>query len=141
MYTFLISLFVLLSLLMIVVILLQAGKGQGLAGAIGGGMAGQSIFGGRGAGDFLSKATTYLAVGYMILALGLGFIYKGEVEETQKSLIQQRTEEQQSNEVESTLPVAPVEGQNAVPQTPPQAPQQTAPQNPNPGNNGNNNNQ
>jgi len=44
MYTFLIIMFVLLSLLMIVVILLQAGKGQGLAGAIGGGMAGQSMY-------------------------------------------------------------------------------------------------
>ena len=118
MYTFLIVLFVFISLLMVVVILLQAGKGQGLAGAIGGGMAGQSIFGGRGAGDFLSKTTSYLAVGYMILALGLGLIYKSEVEASQQSLIQQRMQEQQENQVESTLPMAPVEDE-LIPQSPP----------------------
>ena len=117
MYTFLIILFVFISLLMVVVILLQAGKGQGLAGAIGGGMVGQSMFGGRGAGDLLSKVTTYLAVGYMVLALGLGLIYKSEVETTQQSLIQQRMEQQQQNQVESTLPVAPVQD-DLIPQTP-----------------------
>lgn len=122
MYTFLIVLFVLMSLMMIVVILLQAGKGQGLAGAIGGGMAGQSIFGGRGAGDFLSKATSYLAVGYMVLALGLGLIYKSEVEATQQSLIQKRMEAQQQDQVESTLPVAPVSPEQTVPQTPAEQP-------------------
>ena len=127
MYTFLIVLFVLISLLMIVIILLQAGKGQGLAGAIGGGMAGQSIFGGRGAGDFLSKTTSYLAVGYMILALGLGLIYKSEVEASQQSLIQQRMQEQQENQVESTLPMAPVEDE-LIPQTPPAEDNNKAPE-------------
>jgi preprotein translocase subunit SecG len=109
MYTFLVVLFVLLSFLMIVVILLQAGKGKGLAGAIGGGSAGQAIFGGRGAGDFLSKATTYIATAYMLLALAIGLIYKSEAEETQKSLIQKRMEEQQSEQVASPLPLAPIE--------------------------------
>lgn len=109
MYTFLVVLFVLLSAIMIVVILLQAGKGQGLAGSIGGGMAGNAIFGGRGAGDFLSKTTTYVATAYMILALAIGLIYKSEAEETQKSLIQKRMEEQQSEQSASPLPLAPIE--------------------------------
>jgi preprotein translocase subunit SecG len=108
--------FVILSFLMVVVILLQAGKGQGLAGAIGGGMAGQSIFGGRGAGDFLSKTTTYLAAIYLVLALLIGMVYKSEADETQKSLIQKRTEEQQTLP-SSTLPVAPID-QMPAPETP-----------------------
>ncbi len=119
MYTFLVTLFVILSFSMIVIILLQAGKGQGLAGAIGGGMAGQSIFGGRGAADFLTKATTYLATAYMILALGIGLIYKSEAEETQKSLIQKKMEEQQANEQPSSLPVAIPSG-DAIPELPAQ---------------------
>ncbi len=119
MYTFLVTLFVILSFSMIVIILLQAGKGQGLAGAIGGGMAGQSIFGGRGAADFLTKATTYLATAYMILALGIGLIYKSEAEETQKSLIQKKMEEQQANEQPSSLPVA-IPGGDAIPELPAQ---------------------
>ncbi|MGD9897587.1 MAG: preprotein translocase subunit SecG [Calditrichaceae bacterium] len=107
MYTFLIILFVLLSFSMVVVILLQAGKGQGLAGSIGGGMGGSSVFGGRGAADFLSKSTTWIAAAYMILAILIGFLYKSEAETTQKSLIQQRVEEQQSLPA-SNIPVAPI---------------------------------
>ncbi len=109
MYTFLVILFVLLSFLMVVVILLQAGKGQGLSGSIGGGMAGQTMFGARGAADFLSKTTTYIAAGYMILAIIMGVLYKSESEEAQQSLIEQRMQEEQQSIPESTLPVAPLE--------------------------------
>ena len=122
MYTFLVTLFVILSFLMIVLILLQAGKGKGLAGAIGGGMAGQSMFGGRGAADFLTKATTYIATAYVVLALGIGLFYKSEAEETQKSLIQKKMEEQQANEQSSSLPVA-IPGNDVIPKTPVQQPQ------------------
>jgi len=107
MYTFLIIIFILLSLSMVVVILLQAGKGQGLAGSIGGGAMGGSIFGGRGAADFLSKATTWLAASYMIFAIIIGVIYKSEAETSQKSLIEQRVEEQGDLQ-ESNIPLAPI---------------------------------
>lgn len=115
MYTFLIILFILLSFAMVVVILLQAGKGQGLAGAIGGGAGGSSVFGGRGAADFLSKATTWLAAAYMIFAVLIGVLYKSEAEESQKSLIQQRMEEQ-SDLPESTVPLAPIEQPGTQPE-------------------------
>ena len=108
MYSLLIVLFVLACAAMILVILLQAGKGQGLAGAIGGGAGGSSIFGGRGAADFLSKATSWIAALYMIFAIIIGVIYKSEAEEAQKSLIQQRVEEQQSIPTPD-IPVAPIE--------------------------------
>ncbi|HGY54621.1 MAG TPA: preprotein translocase subunit SecG [Caldithrix abyssi] len=109
MYTFLIILFILISFAMVVVILLQAGKGQGLAGAIGGGAAGTSIFGGRGAADFLSKATTWLAALYMALAVLIGVLYKNEAQEAQQSLIQQRVQEQQNTLPETNVPLAPIE--------------------------------
>jgi len=115
MYTFLIILFILVSFTMVVVILLQAGKGQGLAGAIGGGAAGSSIFGGRGAADFLSKATTWLAVLYMGFAILIGVLYKNRAQEAQQSLIQQRVEDQQNALPESNVPLAPIEqNQNPV---------------------------
>ncbi|HHJ52237.1 MAG TPA: preprotein translocase subunit SecG [Caldithrix abyssi] len=107
MYTFLVILFVLISLIMVVVILLQAGKGQGLAGSIGGGMGGSSIFGGRGAADFLSKATAWVAALYMIFAIIIGIMYKTEAEEAQKSLIQKRAEQQQAQPLPN-IPIAPV---------------------------------
>jgi preprotein translocase subunit SecG len=112
MYTFLIIMFILLSITMVIVILLQAGKGQGLAGAIGGGMGGGSIFGGRGAADFLSKATTWIAALYMIVAILIGMFYKSEAEEAQKSLIERRVEQQESMPIPD-IPVAPMEDQGS----------------------------
>jgi preprotein translocase subunit SecG len=64
--------FVFVCAALIIVVLLQSGKGASLAGALGGGGGGQAVFGGRGAATFLSKLTTWLAALYMVLALLLG---------------------------------------------------------------------
>src|SRR5437667_3274365 len=56
---------------LIVSILLQSGKGGGLAGAFGAGSS-QTLFGGRGAATFLSRATTTLAVIFFLTSLTLG---------------------------------------------------------------------
>lgn len=107
MYTLLVILFILVSITMVIVILLQAGKGQGLAGSIGGGAGGSSIFGGRGAADFLSKATSWIAAMYIIFALAIGMLYKTEVESTQQSLIEKRAASQEQVE-QPNIPLAPV---------------------------------
>lgn len=112
MYTFLVIMFIIVSFAMVIVILLQAGKGQGLAGAIGGGAGGSSVFGGRGAADFLSKATTWAAILYMAFAVLIGVLYKSEADSAQQSLIQQRAQQQEAMPAPN-LPVAPVQ------QTPP----------------------
>ncbi len=56
MYVFLILIHLLVCIALIGVVLMQSGKGGGLAGGAFGGSA-QTVFGGRGATDFLSKAT------------------------------------------------------------------------------------
>jgi len=56
---------------LMVTILLQSGKGGGLAGAFGGGSS-QTLFGGRGAASFLSRASTILAVVFFVTSLTLG---------------------------------------------------------------------
>ena len=53
---------------LIVIVLFQADKGEGLAGAFGGG-ASSTVFGERGSGGFMSKLTTALAVVFMITSL------------------------------------------------------------------------
>jgi preprotein translocase subunit SecG len=55
-------------ILLVIVVLMQSAKGEGLAGAFGGGGTGLTgaVFGGRGAASFLSKATTILAVVFMV---------------------------------------------------------------------------
>jgi preprotein translocase subunit SecG len=66
----LITVHVLLCFLLIVVVLLQSGKAADLAGAFGG-SGSQTAFGPRGAATFLSKATTWCAVMFMVTTMSL----------------------------------------------------------------------
>jgi preprotein translocase subunit SecG len=59
-----------ISVLLVLGILLQSSKGGGLAG-IAGGMGSSTVFGGRGAASFLSKATTILATVFFLNCLGM----------------------------------------------------------------------
>ncbi len=59
------------SLVLILVVLLQTGKRADLAGAFGGGGS-QTAFGARGAATFLSKATTWSAIIFMLTSIILG---------------------------------------------------------------------
>ena len=63
--------YVLLCFLLIIVVLLQSGKAADLAGAFGG-AGSQTAFGPRGAATFLSKATTWCAIMFMITSIALG---------------------------------------------------------------------
>ncbi len=54
--------------LLIAVVLLQKSKGDGLSGAFGGGGALTASFGNRGAASLLSKATSVLAVLFMVVS-------------------------------------------------------------------------
>src|SRR2546427_11205421 len=65
-------LYVLVCLLLLLVILLQQGKGD-MAAAFGGGSS-QSAFGARAGATVLSKATTVLAVLFMLGALALAIM-------------------------------------------------------------------
>ena len=74
-FGFLLGVHLLVCISLVLVVLLQAGKGGGLAGAFGGmGGAGQQLFGGRGAATFLSKATTVLGVSFMTTSLLLALL-------------------------------------------------------------------
>tara|TARA_B100001142_G_C13750311_1_gene429124 strand:+ start:28 stop:375 length:348 start_codon:yes stop_codon:yes gene_type:complete len=70
---FLITLHAIISLLLIVVVLMQASQGGGLSG-LSGGQTTNAMFGGRSAGNALSKFTTYLAGIFMGLALLISLI-------------------------------------------------------------------
>jgi preprotein translocase subunit SecG len=57
---------------LILVVLLQQGKGAGMGLAFGG--ASSSVFGGAGAGNFFTKVTTWAAVVFMITSLSLAYL-------------------------------------------------------------------
>lgn len=64
---------VLVSLAIILVVLLQSGKGADIGAAFGGGSS-HTVFGGRGASTFLSKLTSGIAVAFMLTSLVLSIL-------------------------------------------------------------------
>lgn len=65
------TLYILVCVVLMIVILLQQGKGGDIANAFGGG-ASQAVFGARAGATLLTKVTTGLTAAFMILALTLG---------------------------------------------------------------------
>jgi preprotein translocase subunit SecG len=68
-YGLLIAFHVLVSMLLIVAVLLQPGRGGGGMGAVFGGGSSTSVFGGRGATTILSKATGVLTGVFFLLSI------------------------------------------------------------------------
>jgi len=91
---------VLISVGLVMVILMQAAKGGGLAGAFGG-IGSSAVFGGRQAATFLGKATIYLAVGFMLNCMILAVLSKTT---TQPRSV---TQEDINRSPAGTLPLAP----------------------------------
>jgi preprotein translocase subunit SecG len=70
-YTFLIILHILVCLVLILIVLLQAGKGANMGAAFGG--SSQTVFGSSGAGTFLGKLTAAIAIIFMLTSLTLTY--------------------------------------------------------------------
>ncbi|MGH9350234.1 MAG: preprotein translocase subunit SecG [Vicinamibacterales bacterium] len=73
MYYAIAALYVIICLVLMLVVLLQQGKGGDIAQAFGGGTS-QAAFGARSGATVLSRATTVCAVLFMVLALLLGIL-------------------------------------------------------------------
>ena len=69
----LIIIHVIVCVALIMIVLLQTGKGADMGAAFGGGSS-QSLFGSTGASTFLSKATTVAAVIFMVTSLALAYM-------------------------------------------------------------------
>jgi len=73
--TILLILLVLDAIALGALVLLQQGKGADIGAAFGSGSA-NAVFGGAGSASFLAKLTTWLALGFFALSLGLAFTAK-----------------------------------------------------------------
>jgi preprotein translocase subunit SecG len=79
MYFALLVLYVIVCLLLMLVILLQQGKGGDISAAFGGGGSGsQTAFGARAGASVLSRATTVLAILFVVGALTLGIMRQND---------------------------------------------------------------
>lgn len=104
----LLTIHILVCLLLIFVIMLQSGSAADLAGAFGG-AGSQTAFGPRGAATFLTKATTWCAIVFMMSSLAL-------------SLKRAPTMAQGTSILEQTMPSVPTKAKPAPVKVPPAAP-------------------
>ncbi len=86
--------FVPVCIVLTLIILLQDSKGEGLSSSAFGGAEMQSILGGHGAATFLSKLTTWVAVGFMVISLFLMRFY-GETGSTNLTPIDDESQQAQ----------------------------------------------
>jgi len=84
-FTILIILYVVVCIALVVIVLLQSGKGGGLTGIFGSGGGGQTIFGAR-AGDVMTKTTTVLAVCFMVFSLVLAILSANRTSSLEKEI-------------------------------------------------------
>ena len=117
---------VIVCIFLILVVLLQQGKGADWAGAFGGGGT-QTAFGARGAGTILSKATTAAAIIFMFTSLALAILISAPgtssvVREGAKPANLPATPQQPAQQ--QTAPATP-----AAPAAPPAQPAPATPQN------------
>ena len=73
-YVLLVIVHVAVCLALILVVLLQVGKGQSIGAAFGGAGSSQTFFGSRGPATFLSRLTTVSAALFMLTSLGLAYL-------------------------------------------------------------------
>ena len=73
--TFLMITNIILAIILIVLVLLQQGKGSDLGSAFGGGSS-NSLFGAVGPSNFLGKITTYIAALFLVVILGHAYFLK-----------------------------------------------------------------
>lgn len=104
----------LLAVAIVVLVLLQQGKGADMGAAFGGGSS-QSLFGARGSGNFLTRLTTVIAVSFFVTSLVLAYLYTREGE--QRSILEGPAVEQPAVEPGNDVPAGEAEDSD-IPETP-----------------------
>jgi preprotein translocase subunit SecG len=122
----LIIIHVIVCIALIMIVLLQTGKGADMGAAFGGG-SGQTLFGSTGASTFLTKATTAAAIIFMLTSLGLAYMSGDKTGDS--IMIDTKTPiEQQHAEPEKSLPVQePVQKEEATKTAPASEPEASQP--------------
>ncbi|MEE9499207.1 MAG: preprotein translocase subunit SecG [Nitrospinaceae bacterium] len=92
MHTFLTVLHVIVGFFLILVILLQAGKGAAIGASLGS-AGSQAMFGSSGAGNFLTKLTTGAAITFMVTSLSLSVFYSKMDQDSVITEVEETTEQ------------------------------------------------
>ncbi len=103
----------------VVLVLLQQGKGSDMGAAFGGGSS-QSLFGARGSANFLSRLTSVLVTLFFITSLVLAYLYtrQGEATSLVSGSVFEQTETRDASEIPDTEGMEEATGESDVPATP-----------------------
>lgn len=115
MYTIIVVFHILACMALILIVLLQTGKGAEMGAAFGG--ASQTLFGGSGGTTFLSKLTTGAAIAFMITCLGLTYLSAGP--RTKSVMEDVPIEKTEAPLLPDAKPIQPAPEQPAAPVTAP----------------------
>jgi preprotein translocase subunit SecG len=116
-YFVLVTLHIVICGLLIMVIMLQSGEAADLAGAFGG-AGSQTAFGPRGAATFLSKATTWCAIMFMLTSMALTMHQNSTSASTGSSVLQQFSKTSKQPAPAVPAPTAPASAPAPAPAAP-----------------------
>lgn len=121
----LITLHVIVCIALIIIVLLQAGKGAEIGASFGSGSS-QTVFGATGGKNFMSRLTTGAAVIFMLTSLTLAYFYG----QPGSSSVMPASVPTQAPQATAPAPIAPAPAEQAAPALAPaaeeKAPAQTA---------------
>lgn len=115
---------VLIAVVIIVLVLMQQGKGADMGAAFGGGSS-QSLFGARGSANFLSRTTSILVTLFFLTSMTLAYLYTAQSSSSSINVSSSVTDTQPLSP-ESDVPATPTPSEDAQPSsesdvpTPPQ---------------------
>ena len=117
--TVLLTVHVLISVVLIVLVMLQQGRGADAGAAFGSGGSG-TVFGAGGAGNFLSRSTAILATLFFVISLSLAYLGTQNVE--RRSVVERVGTITEQSETSSDVPVVPGAGSSQSTSDVPAAP-------------------
>jgi len=103
MQTVILIIHVLLAVALIVLILVQHGKGADAGAAFGSG-ASSTVFGARGSATFLTKLTTGIALIFFVTSISLAYIASNKTSESKSLIENNQTDKTPSNSPDKDLP-------------------------------------
>ena len=97
---------VITAIIIVVLILLQKGKGADMGSAFGAGASG-TMFGSKGSANFLSRSTAVLATIFFITSLTLAYLNKGTVVQNNDSILDTINIIEEDDQNNDSSPVSP----------------------------------
>ena len=97
---------VITAIIIVVLILLQKGKGADMGSAFGAGASG-TMFGSKGSANFLSRSTAVLATIFFITSLTLAYLNKGTVVQNNDSILDTINIIDEDDQNNNSIPVSP----------------------------------